>query len=211
MVQKHHPDERYFDLRFLTAFYFAFTHELINEDITRGSESFQSIVYPLRERDLVFSWNRKRLFVSTFIDRRAPFALSFDPIFFPEAEAYRRRYGKYFQCEGVFLRFPRRLPETRSTYTYLMYHVKGILGGFGAKDLLDSPRQNKSTSPFRIASQLLLPPESPLRVGGVQRAQKFVGPRQLERERELSEERLVNLESLFNSGRLLILERGCRL
>lgn len=129
---------------------------------SRSSISFANMILSTREGGGVEN------VCSSLIERRAPF----DP-FFRRLTGSRRRVRDAFFSRGDFSRVSstRRLSETCPIR--ILYLVKGILGGFGTKNLLDSPL-DKSTSPFRIASEFLLPPESPLREGG---AQKFVGPR----------------------------------
>lgn len=105
------------------------------------------IVYLFRGSDLVEF--RKCLFLPHRPARAvcAPFS---DP-FFPKRKLTesQRRYGTHFQQRGFFSGFPDVDYPIR-----ILCLVKGILGGFGTKDLLDS-LLDKSTSPFRIELLLL--------------------------------------------------------
>lgn len=165
---------------------FSVAHELINEI----SKSFQPTIYLFRERDLMES----EMLVPP--SSTGAFALLFDPFFFWNESLRNCRGGTHFQQRGFFSGF-----LDVDYLIRIVCLVKGILGGFGTKDLLDS-LLDKSTSPFRIASELLLLRRNhPWERAEPRNSLDLDSERKREEGgRELSEERLVNLESLFNFG-----------
>lgn len=112
MIQKHRPDERYFDLHFLTVSYFALHARTDQRGITSGSEPFQpNRLSPSRKRSRLLV--ESEAFVRLDLHRPARAVCTLVRFFFPEAEAYwNQRYGKYFQCEGFSQVSSRSLPET---------------------------------------------------------------------------------------------------
>lgn len=113
-----------------------YTHELINEVSLVDQNRFRSSI--LFGKKISFSREvgsvRSSRSSSTGVHR---LHASLSTLFFPETEAYR--IGGMRSIFGV-RSFSQVSSRTRDvSYTYLAYLVKRILGGFEAKDLLDSP------------------------------------------------------------------------
>jgi len=136
-------DERYFDLRFLEASYFALHARTDQNEISLVDQNRLTRSSILFENEISSSHRVGSVCSSCLssIGERRLHSRSTLLFFSRRGSLQDRRYGKYFRCEAFFSGFPRvEMVYTRDvSYTYFPYFVKGILRGFGAKDLLDSP------------------------------------------------------------------------